>query len=101
MGTRLELHTLLATILGNSNVYFQPPPEHLLKYPSIVYHRSNIRSTSADNQPYKLEKEYTLTVITTDPDSNIPDEIAKLPRCVFDRSFKTAGLNHDVYNILY
>lgn len=101
MGTRLELHALLVTTLGTSNVYFQPPPNFLLNYPCIVYHRSNIRSKSANDAPYKLDKEYTVTVITNDPDSDIPDKVAKLSRCVFDRAFKTAGLNHDIYTILF
>lgn len=101
MGTRLDLHALLATTLGSDKVYFQPPPNFVMEYPCIVYHRSNIRSTSADNEPYKLEKEYTVTVITNDPDDDVPDKIAKLPRCVFDRPFKTAGLNHDIFTILF
>lgn len=101
MGTRLDLHTLLVATLGSSNVYFQPPPEHEMKYPCIVYNRSNIRSAHADGVPYKLENQYTVTVITTDPDSDLPKKVAELPRCVFDRPFKTQGLNHDIFNILF
>lgn len=101
MGTRLELDALLRTVLGSNNVYFQPPPEFRMSYPCIVYNRSNIRSKSADNRPYKLTKEYTITVIDANPDSEIPDRIAELPQCIFDRGFKSENLNHDVFNILY
>lgn len=101
MGLRTELQTLLESLLGSDKVYFQPPSGHTLSYPCIVYTRSNIRAKFADDIPYKLQKEYTITVIYQDPDSVIPDKISKLPRCVFDRQFKTDNLNHDVFNILY
>jgi len=101
MGTRLDLQTLLETTLGSTNVYFQPPPSFMLSYPCIVYTRSNILSAHADNQPYKHEKRYTITVIDANPDSELPDKISKLPRCVFDRPFKSDNLNHDVFNMIY
>jgi len=101
MGTRLELKTLLETLLGSNKVYFQPPPGYMMSYPCIVYQRSNIRSKSADNAPYNLTKEYTVTVIDADPDSAIPDKVSKLPRAIFDRHFVSDNLNHDVFNILF
>lgn len=101
MGTRLELQTLLETIMGSDHVYFQPPTGFLMAYPCIVYNRSNIRSKSGDNSPYKLDKEYTLTVIDANPDSVIPMKIAGLPQAIFDRNFRSDNLNHDVFNILY
>lgn len=101
MAPRLQLHELLKTLLGSDNVYFQPPSSFEMSYPCIRYERTNIRSKSGDNRPYKLDKEYTITVIDPDPDSLIPDKIASLPRCVFDRPYKADDLNHDVFNILY
>ena len=99
MGQRADLHTLFKTLVDN--VYFQPPSSTVMQYPCIKYERSNIRSKSADNAPYKLQKEYTVTVIAADPDSPIPDSVSKLPQCVFDRGFKADNLNHDVFTILY
>ncbi len=101
MGQRLDLHMLLEDVLGSENVYFQPPANHLLVYPCIKYNRSNIRSKSADNNPYKLTKEYTITVIDADPDSVIPDKIAALPQSIFDRGYAADNLNHSVFNILF
>lgn len=101
MGQRLDLHSLLLALIGNPNVYFQPPPDFVMSYPCIVYSRSNIRSKHGDNVPYKLVKEYTITVIDRNPDSIIPDKVSKLPQCVFDRNFRSANLNHDVFNILF
>lgn len=101
MGSRLELQTLLETLIGSSNVYFQPPPDYLLSYPCIVYSRSDIRASHGDNAPYKLQEEYSITVIDPNPDSQIPMAIAKLPQCSFDRAFATEGLNHSVLKILF
>lgn len=101
MGTRLELDALLRALLGSSNVYFQPPPEHMLLYPCIIYSRTNIRSSHADDLPYKHDKQYTVTVIDPDPDSELPDKLSKIPRSIFDRHFTTDNLNHDVFNILF
>jgi hypothetical protein len=101
MGQRLDLQTLLETLLGSENVYFQPPSGHVMQYPCIRYERTNIRSASADNSPYKLTKEYTIAVIDADPDSLIPDKIARLPQSIFDRGYAANNLNHSIFNVLY
>jgi hypothetical protein len=101
MGTRTDFQTLLETALGSDRVYFQPPPNFMLSYPCIVYNRSNIRTKHGDNIPYALFKEYTVTVIDPNPDSAIPDKIAKLSQSQFDRHFTSDNLNHDVFNILF
>jgi len=101
MAQRLELQTLLEALLGSENVYFQPPPSFQMEYPCIVYIRSNIRSKHGDNNPYKIDKEYTITVIDANPDSIFPDKVSNLSRCVFDRKFTSDNLNHDVFNILF
>lgn len=101
MASRLDLQSLLEALLGSENVYFQPPPSVTMLYPCIVYNRSNIRSKHGDNLPYKLDKQYTITVIDANPDSDIPDKISTLPQCSFDRHFTSDNLNHDVFNILF
>lgn len=101
MGSRLDLQNILELLLGNTNVYFQPPPSFQMSYPCIVYNRSDIDTAFANNQPYKHEKQYTVTVIDANPDSLIPDKVAALPRCSFDRAFKTDQLNHDVFTLIY
>lgn len=101
MGQRLDFQTLLEAILGSENVYFQPPSGFMLSYPCIVYNRSNIRAAHADNAPYKHIYEYTVTVIDVNPDSEIPMKVASLPRCEYDRGFRSGNLNHDVFNILF
>ena len=43
MKTRYELHEFLCEILGSRNVYFQPPESVKMKYPAIVYERTEIK----------------------------------------------------------
>lgn len=101
MGTRIELQTLLEELLGSRNVYFQPPESIKMKYPCIVYNRSDISSKFADDAPYLLFDRYELTFITKDPDSEMIHTIASLPKCKFDRDFVSDNLNHYVYSIYY
>lgn len=101
MGSRLEFQTLLEGLLGSDSVYFQPPPTIQMVYPCILYQRSRVRTTHADNGPYSLRKEYTVTVIDANPDSSIPDKLANLSTASHDRHFKADNLNHDVFTIYF
>ena len=98
---RIELQAILEGILGTRNVYFQPPPNVQMKYPCIVYQRLFADTTFAGNRPYRYEKRYQVTYIDRNPDSLVPDKIAELPMCVFNRYFAQDGLNHDVFNLYF
>lgn len=100
MRNRLELQGLLENILENRHVYYQPPESVKLQYPAIVYSRSDIRNNHANNEVYMQDLAYEITVIDTNPDSEIVKKISKLPRCRFSRHFKSDHLNHDVF-VLY
>lgn len=101
MASRLDLHELLCNVLGTRNVYFQPPESVKMQYPCIVYKRSAVNTQFADNELYMHKKRYTVTVIDKNPDSEIPDKVASIPMCVFDRHFTSDNLNHDVFSIYY
>lgn len=98
---RLELQSLLELTLGSRNVYFQSPSNVKMKYPCIVYSRSNITDQYANNAAYKRKTAYTITLITTDPDSDLVSKIKDLPLCRHDRSYVADGLNHDVFTLFY
>lgn len=99
--SREDLHEILCNILGSKNVYFQPPESLLLEYPCIEYELSYIRMIRADNGIYKASKEYTVTIIDEDPDSEIKDRMLSLPYCKYDRHFVSDNLNHDVFRLYY
>lgn len=97
---RLQLQSLLETLLGTDKVYFQTPPNIEMEYPCIVYNVDQASTDFADNFPYRNTKRYQVTVIALDPDSIIPDKIAALPMTLFNRNFVANGLHHNVY-LLY
>ena len=49
---RLSLHEKLIAILGYPNVYFQPPPTLVLKYPCIIYKLDDISTFHANDKKY-------------------------------------------------
>lgn len=101
MAPRLQLQTLFKELLGSANVYFQPPPNIQMKYPCIIYRRDNVDTIYADNSPYRHRKRYQVTVVDPNPDSDIPDKVAALPLCSFDRFYTADNLNHDVFNLFF
>ena len=101
MGGRTELQTLLETLLGSENVYFQPPSSVEMNYPCIVYRRDDSSEKRANDKLYLHKQRYQVTVIDRNPDSLIPNKVLSLPLCAFDRYYTADNLNHDVYNLYY
>lgn len=99
MGSRLELHTLL-TGLGVV-AYFQPPSAFAMAYPCIVYRLDDIDTKFANNVPYNSQKRYMVTVIDPDPETAVPDQLAKLAGVSFDRFYTMDNLNHYVFRIYF
>ena len=101
MASRLELHTRLEELLGNKNVYYQPPESIKMEYPAIVYSKSNIKSTFANDAAYSLLRRYEITVIDRKPDNEVVDKLLRFPYCSFDRHYKSSNLNHDILTLYY
>lgn len=101
MASRLELHEELVNILGSRNVYFQPPESIKIKYPAIIYSRSDIDNTFADNGVYLQDLAYQITVVDADPDSEIVKRMSLFPKTNFNRHFTSDNLNHDVFTTYY
>lgn len=101
MRSRIELQEILEELLGSRNVYFQPPENLKLKYPCIVYNKSDEDNRFADDAKYLRTNVYELTIIDKDPDSLIPECISKLPFCSFDRYFVSDNLNHYSYRLYF
>jgi hypothetical protein len=104
--SRLELQTLLETLISDDpedkiTAHFQPPLNIQLTYPCIIYKRDSADTKFAGNRPYRYTKRYQVMVIDEDPDSPIPDKIAELPLCTFDRHYTADQLNHDVFNLYF
>lgn len=101
MKKQQNLQKMFEQILGSRNVYYQPPSTIQMNYPAIVYSRSNIQNTFADDSMYTQSYAYEVTVIDRDPNSEIVEKVSALPMCKFDRYFITSNLNHDVFTLYY
>ena len=99
MLSRLDLQTELENVLGNRNVYFQPPSSVKLQYPAIVYSRKDIVVNYANDRNYIQSPCYEIILIDKDPDSVFIEKLLALPYCSFDRHYEADNLNHDVFTI--
>lgn len=96
-----ELQVILKGLVGVKDAYIQPPTNGM-DYPCIMIERTLPSDVShADNIKYVLKKAYTITVIDRNPDGPIPDQVEGLPYARFERSFKTNGLNHFVFQLFF
>ena len=111
MRTRLDFDKYLRDIVGEGvSVYFQPT-SHVsgdgqkviknIKYPAIIYSLDEYNTMSANNKKYSVQKEYGVTLITKDPDSDLPDKLIMLPTSRFDRNYESDGLYHSVFTIIF
>lgn len=98
---RLELHEKLVAILGSRNVYYQPPETLKIKYPAIIYKKSQIDTRFADNTRYINHTGYQVTIVDEDPDSEITERMLDFPLASFSSHYAYGNLNHDVFQIFY
>lgn len=99
---RYELHSLLKTILGSDNVYYQPPENLKLKFPCIIYDLEGKDVKYADDYKYSSMRKYQLTVVDKNPDSEIPDSIEDaLNFCRFDRRYIKDNIYHYAFSLYY
>lgn len=107
MGSRLDLHEVLCELVnmkapdGDRHVYFDPPASVQMKYPAIRYTRRNIDPIHANNVIYKTLNSYEVTVIDSDPDSELVNKVLQLPYCSHNRHYKADNLNHDTFILFY
>lgn len=106
MVRRLQLQSLLENLMGDEpedklTVYHQQPPNLLMQYPCILYKRDGDETLFASNKRYHRTQRYQVTVIDSDPDSLIPEKVAALPLCKFDRFYTADNLNHDVFTLFF
>jgi len=101
MASRIELHKVLAALLGSSNVYYQPPSTMTILYPAIIYSRDDMTSKYANNNVYNVITAYEVIVIDKNPDSLIPGKVALLPTCKFNTNYVADNLNHDAFTMQY
>ena len=102
MDRRLTLQEELEKVLGNRNVYFQPPETLKMKYPCIRYTKERPDVNRADNIRYNRTDHYNLIYITTDPDDKLPEILAdRFTYCEIERYYKSNNLTHCSLDLYY
>lgn len=99
--TRLSLHNILIEQTGVEHCYYSPPSNLRMQYPCIIYELSGESNIFADDLPYVETRQWTVTVVDSDPDSEIPAKLKALRFCRFDRGFASDNLNHFVFTLFY
>lgn len=102
MADRANLHEELCTILGSRNVYFNPPESVRMKYDAIRYELGGKDIKRADDKAYHITNRYDGVLITTNPDTTIPDMIlSHFEMCNFGTPYKADNLNHYPFTLYY
>lgn len=97
MLTYKDLLDLLRKAVHHNRVYFQPPENLKIGYPAVIFHLSKIKVDRADDAPYKGAREYSVTLITKEPEPEVLDEILKIPYTTLDTTYIADGMNHFVF----
>lgn len=101
MRDRTKLQKIFEDILGNKNVYFQPPETLKMKYPCIRYSLSDVDKEFGDNIAYNMTKCYDIICISQDPDNDIVQKILQIPMSSFNRHYVSNNLYHDVIRLYF
>lgn len=96
-----QLQSKLEELLENDHVYYQPPESVKIEYPGIIYSKSNIKVTHANDAKYSMKTRYEIIVIGREPDHPVIQKLLELPYCSYDRNYTTNNLYHDVLTLYY
>lgn len=97
---RIKFHNKLISILGNNNVYYNPPSTIKIHYPCIIYKLKDIMTNRASNKVYSLDHVYEVSLIGTKVTDDTKDKLmTNIPYCEFNNSYISDNLYHYVYTI--
>lgn len=96
---RLALHEKLTSIC--QNVYYQPPESVKLVYPCIIYSLEGMLVRHANDDKYTTDIRYSVMVLDKNPDTDLFDAVHALPKCSFDRSYRSDNINHYVFTLYF
>lgn len=95
-----ELQATFEELLGSRNVYYNPPESVVMEYDAIVFSRSTINNTFANDSVYvQLPSTFEVTTITRDPDAPIIEKVSMMPRCKFVTSYVADNLHHNRFTL--
>ena len=95
------MQTTLEEMLGNENVYYNPPENIKLKYDCIVYSKKEIRTRRANDSVYSKDNCYEGIVIALEPDPEVLDKLLELPYFSLGQFYIASNLYHYPFTIYY
>ncbi len=98
---RLQLQSLLREILGSDQVHYVKPGSLEMVYPAIVYNRQRSDVKHANNDPYNIQKSYSLTAMSRNADDPLFDKLERLRMCTLERTYEMDQLHHHAYTIFF
>ena len=102
MNKRTKLHEKLKTLIGSSNVYFQPPESVQLSYPCVIYSIGEGDARHADGMVYSYVNSYEILFIFKKPNVGIIEQVlSTLPMCKMTRAYVADNLNHYAFRVYY
>lgn len=102
MARRADLHEELIAILGNENVYYQPPASVKMHYDAIRYELAGKTLRRANDKIYLNTNQYDGVLITRDPDSVIPDKLlSHFEMISFGKPYTSDNLYHFPFTLYY
>lgn len=81
------------------HVYYNPPASIQLVYPCIIVQLDDVLHGHANGKVYKRDNRYSLTIIDTNPDSELRAAVDDLPMTSMNRSYVADGLWHFAYTM--
>lgn len=102
MAERPTLHEELCKLLGSRNVYFNPPEDVKMSYDAIRYKLGGKDLKRANDKIYKTTNQYEGVIITSNPDTTLPDKVLNhFEMCSFGRPYTSDNLNHYPFTLYY
>ena len=98
---RVKLHRIMQDLIGNNNVYFQPPESVKLKYPCIIYNLAKVSVVHADDKVYLMNPKYVIRYITLDADDNTRLALVRGLGVPIIQTYAKDGLYHYIYELYY
>ena len=99
---RLDLHEKLCEILGNRNVFFQPPETLKIPNRAIIYRMSDMDQKRANNKLYSKTNRYQILFCTPNPDETVYDDILEeFEMSTLERSYRYENLNYYSISLFY
>lgn len=86
---------------SEKHVYYEPPNGTQIQYPCIIYKLNRVNTQYSNDLPYAFQNQYSVTIITEDPDTTIKDYVARMKTAAYDRSYTEDNMHHYVYTIYY